>query len=71
MARIELDNVKEMVEKNVSKFRRIDGLKKWSGGKVKVILLSDESEKLEKLEQWNNIAEKMLEEPKEPHGLER
>ena len=45
MVRIELNNGEEVIEKNVSKFGRIDGLKRWEGRRAKIIFLSEKREK--------------------------
>ena len=41
MVRIELNNGEEVIEKNVSKYGRIDGIKKWAGKRAKIIFLED------------------------------
>lgn len=39
MVKVELEDGEEAIEKRVSRFGRIDGLTKWSGKRVKIILL--------------------------------
>lgn len=41
MGKVELEGIEEMVDKQVSRFGRIDGLKHWEGKKVKVVILSE------------------------------
>ena len=41
MVKIELNNGEEVIEKNVSKYGRIDGIKKWAGRRAKIIFLGE------------------------------
>ena len=44
MVKIELSDGEEVVDKVVTKFGRIEGMKKWSGKRVKVIVLGEKSD---------------------------
>ena len=47
MVKIELENDEEVIQRTVSKFGRIEGLKRWMGRTVRLIILKKDDKEWE------------------------